>query len=110
MRRFDIWDVLFWFFMLLLVGYIIAKLLGWINTPDWINLLPLVSVVFLVGISYQRVMSFMDRMLVRTDYFKNNLVKINERLDNYDNRFIEYDKRLFALEDKVDMLIGTKRK
>lgn len=91
MRRFDIWDALFWFFMLVLVGYIIAKLLGLINTSDWVNLLPLISVVFLVGISYQKIINFMDKMFVRTDYLKNNLDKVNERL-------FEYDKRISVLE------------
>ena len=91
MRKFDILDFLFWFFMLILVGYIIAKLLGWINTPDWVNLLPLISVVFLIGISYQRIMNFMERTFARTDYLKNGL-------DRIENKLIEHDKRISVLE------------
>lgn len=98
MRKFDIWDILFWFFMLVLIGYIIAKLFGLINTPDWINLLPLISVVFLIGISYQRIINFMERMLVRTDYLKNNFGSVKEDTNKIKNILIEHDKRISILE------------
>lgn len=98
MRRTDILDILFWFFMLVLIGYIIAKLFGLINTPDWVNLLPLISVVFLIGISYQRIMGFMDRMLIRTDYLKNNLDSVKGDTNEIKNILTEHDKRIFILE------------
>lgn len=98
MRKFDIWDVLFWFFMLVLVGYIIAKLFGFINTPDWISLLPLISVVFLIGISYQRIMNFIDRMFVRTDYLKNNLDNVKEGVVGIKDILTGHDKRISILE------------
>ena len=93
MKRFDIWDILFWFFMLILVGYIIAKLFGWINTPEWINLIPLISVVFLIGISYQKIMNFMEIMFVRTSYLKKGFDRIENSLLGYDKMIVLFEKR-----------------
>ncbi|MEK6844133.1 MAG: hypothetical protein AABX83_01775 [Nanoarchaeota archaeon] len=98
MRKIEVSDILFWFFMLVLIGYIIGKLLGIINTPEWVSLLPLISLVFLIGISYQRIMNFMDRMFVRTDYLKNNLNNANEGILEIRNKLVEHDKRLSILE------------
>lgn len=49
MRKFDIWDVIIWISLIVLVGYIIAKLTGIINTPDRINLIPLITLTFFAG-------------------------------------------------------------
>ncbi|MEK6880247.1 MAG: hypothetical protein AABY22_11590 [Nanoarchaeota archaeon] len=85
------WDVLFWIAMLILVGYIIAKLFGLINTLEWADLIPLITLVFLIGVFYQKVATFIDVMYKRTDYLKNNLDKINSKL-------IDHNKRLYKLE------------
>lgn len=82
-----IWDILFWIGMLLLLLFITAKLFGWINTPDWINLLPLATLWFIIGTFYQKVNEFANRMYVRTDFLKNKLE--------------EHSKRLTILEEKL---------
>jgi len=67
MAKKDIWDILFWIGMLVLIAYIIAKLFGIINTPEWLNLLPLITLAFVIGAFYQKVAGFMERILNRTD-------------------------------------------
>ena len=78
--------------MAVLIIYIIAKLTGLINTPEWVDLIPLITLVFIIGVFYQKVMGFMDIMLNRTNYLKNNL-------DNLSSKIIEQDKRISSLEN-----------
>lgn len=75
-------DILFWLGMAVLITWIIAKLFGIINTPEWINLIPLITLAFLIGIFYQDVKSFMGQMYIRTDWFKNKLNNHEERLND----------------------------
>lgn len=79
MARAGIRDVIFWFCMAILICYILAKLFGLINTPEWINLIPLVTIAFLVGIFYQEMKDFEHQMYIRTDYLKS-------KLENHENR------------------------
>jgi len=86
MRKIEIWDILFWIGMTVLVGFIVAKLLGLINTPEWINLIPLVTITFLIGVFYQKVYNFMERTERRMDYLKN-------KLDNHDGRLASLENK-----------------
>lgn len=97
MRKLDIWDILFWIGMLVLIGYVIGKLTGLINTPEWIELIPIITIIFVAGVFYQKVVSFMDRMVVRTDYFKKNMDKLTEENKGF-------DKRIFALEKSQELI------
>lgn len=85
MKKITIWDILFWIGMLVLIGYIIAKLFGIINTPEWVDLIPLITMAFLIGVFYQNVTSFMKQMYQRADYLKN-------KLDNQDKRMSKLEK------------------
>ncbi len=93
MRKFDVWDVIIWISLLVLVGYIVAKLAGWINTPDWVNILPLITLVFFSGAFYQKVLGFMDRIYNRTDYLKNSLDRVENKLEGHDRRIMSLETR-----------------
>ncbi len=95
MAKRDIWDIIIWVCMIILILYVIAKLTGLINTPEWVNLIPLITLIFLAGAFYQKIMGFMDKMYIRTDYFKKNF-------DNLIERHVEFDKKLFALEKQQE--------
>jgi len=82
----SILDILFWIAMLVLIGYIIAKLTGFINTPEWVDLIPLVTITFLIGIFYQKVIGFINVTNSRTLYLKNKLEEHNKRLANLENK------------------------
>ena len=103
----DIWDILFWIAMIILIIYIIAKLLGLINTPEWLNLLPIITLAFAIGTFYQKVGEFMERTLNRTDYLKNSLDNVMNKvvsgLDNVVSKLTEHDKRLFAIEKQQEI-------
>ena len=82
--------------MFILIGYVVAKLTGWINTPEWVDLLPFITIIFLTGISYQKILGSIDsldkKINRRTDYLKdkidnvgNSLSKIEHKLDDLSN-------------------------
>ena len=105
-REIDIWDILFWIGMLVLTAYVIAKLFGWINTPEWVDLIPLITIIFIVGIFYQKVMVFMGIMYNRIDYMKKSVDKLSDENS-------EYEKRIFAIEKQIETfnkLLTIKRK
>jgi len=93
MRKTIFWDILFWMAMIILILYIIGKLTGIINTPEWVDLIPLITLVFIMGAFYQKVRSFMEVMDNRTNYLKNKLENISDNL-------IVQDKRISFLENK----------
>jgi len=76
MAKKDVWDILFWTAMIILILYIIGKLTGVINTPEWVDLIPLITLVFLIGAFYQKVSNFMEVMYKRTDYLKKEIDEI----------------------------------
>ena len=80
MRKITLEDILFWLAMLILIGYIIGKLTGIINTPEWVDLIPIITITFIIGAFYQKVTSFMEIMYKRTDYLKNNLEDVKQNL------------------------------
>jgi len=80
-KRVSVWDILFWIAMIVLIAFIIGKLTGLINSPEWVDLIPLITLVFLIGAFYQKVTSFMDVMYKRTDYLKNELDDIKNRIN-----------------------------
>ncbi len=92
MRK-NIWDIIFWIGMIIVIGYIILKLLKIINTPEWLNLLPIIGLAFAIGASYQNVMSSLERLFNRTNYFKS-------KLDNIDNKLSNHQERLIKIEHK----------
>jgi hypothetical protein len=92
MRKLTIWDILFWFAMAVLILFILGKLTGIINTPDWVNLIPLISLVFLIGAFYQKVTSFIETMYRRTDYLKSNLDKISNKINEQDKSILLLQK------------------
>jgi len=80
MRKIEVSDVIIWASLIAIVTWIIAKLTGLINTPEWLNLFPIIGFVFFAGAFYQKILSFMDKMYVRTNYFKHQIDDINQRL------------------------------
>ena len=94
-REIEIWDVIIWICIIILILYVIAKLTGLINTPEWINLIPIITLIFFAGAFYQKIIGFIDRIYNRTDYLK---ININKLID----KNIETDKRLFAIEKQQE--------
>jgi len=98
--RFDIWDIIIWISLLVLTAYILAKLIGLINTPEWINLTPIITLIFFAGAFYQKVLVFMERMYVRTDYLKKNAEDINGQITIIRSQLVKHEGKLSELGKK----------
>ncbi len=98
--KFDVWDVIIWISLIVLILYIIGKLTGFINTPEWINLMPIITLVFFAGAFYQKVLSFTNQMYVRTDYLKNNIDKVNTNIIEIKKDLSQQEKRISSLEKR----------
>ncbi|MAG02627.1 hypothetical protein CMI42_04790 [Candidatus Pacearchaeota archaeon] len=48
-RSRSFWDVIAWVVLILIVVWLILKLLGVINTPDWLEYSPIFGLVYLAG-------------------------------------------------------------
>ena len=94
----DIYDIIIWIGMAILFFYIIGKLTGFINSPEWINLMPIITVAFIVGAFYQKAIIFMGQMYKRTDYLKSKLDFFETKLNNIENKSFEHDDRITRLE------------
>lgn len=92
-RRIDIWDIIFWIALAVLIFYIVAKLFGWINTPEWVELIPLITLVFLIGAFYQKVITFIFLMERRTSYLKIHLDSVEQKINNHDQRIALLETR-----------------
>ncbi|MBS3088477.1 hypothetical protein J4402_01725 [Candidatus Pacearchaeota archaeon] len=80
MRKIEISDIIIWISLLVLIIYVLGKLTGVINTPEWLTLLPIISLIFFAGAFYQKVFGFMNQMYIRTDYLKNRLDEHGKRI------------------------------
>ena len=80
-KRVSVWDILFWIAMIILIVFIIGKLTGLIHSPDWVDLIPLITFVFLIGAFYQKVSNFMEVMYKRTDYLKKEIDNIKNKIN-----------------------------
>ena len=89
----NIWDILFWIMLLILAGYIIGKLTRIISTPEWVDLIPLITIFFSAGILYQKLMFLTITTHRRTDYLKNNLNKLTNSVKEIEKVVYHIDKQ-----------------
>ncbi len=111
--KFDIWDVIIWISLLILIAYIIAKLTGLINTPEWVNLIPLITLVFFAGAFYQKVMLFMSQMQSRTNYLKKGIDNLTIRVDKTNIEFTNLSSQIKGHDEelkKVNLILEKPRK
>lgn len=86
-HRFDYTDVLFWLGILLMTAWIIGKLLGLIQSPVWVDLLPFIAaLVTILSIGLKA-----GRILQKLDY-------VVEGVDKLDKRVVSLEKRVTILE------------
>lgn len=100
-REITIWDILFWIAMSVLIIYIIAKLLGIIHSPEWLNLLPIITLAFAIGAFYQRLLVFMDRINTRTSYFKKSIDDISDHIGNLSSNIGNLSSNISNLSDEI---------
>lgn len=100
MRRIEIWDIVIWISLLILVAYILSKLFGIINTPEWVDLIPLITLAFFAGAFYQKVSGFMEKIYHRTDYLNKSLEITKEQIIDISTRLVNQENKLNKINTK----------
>lgn len=107
----DILDFLFWLMLALTLGFLILKILGVINTPEWINYFPIFTLMFAAGIAYQKLINFIGRIYNRTDYLKKKIDELDNKISSLNNKVqklevlpVDNQNRIIALEKGQEMI------
>jgi len=89
-RKFDIWDCLLWISVILILGWAFLKAMGWINTPEWVLMIPyfaaglaLLSCVFKAGKISQSIESMgndVKDLKTKTGEIDKSLTSLSERV------------------------------
>ena len=106
----DIRDVLFWLLLTFTLLFIILRITGVINSPEWIDLVPLATIVFAAGIAYQKLIGSIDRVYLRTGYLKSKIDLIENKVNSNDARISVLDKGFVSLEKGQEMILDILKK
>jgi uncharacterized membrane protein YhdT len=98
MRKIEISDIIIWISIIVLIAYLIGKLTGLINTPEWVTLIPVITLIFFVGAFYQKLVSFMEAMYLKTDYLKKNQDAFATKIGQISNTLSEHEHKFSTLE------------
>ncbi len=85
----DIWDLMAWASLAMIFFWAVAKSFGWINTPAFIEMMPIFGAVFWGGRMFQQ----LEDVKVDVREVKKNLTEVNERLHVHDMRFVKLESR-----------------
>lgn len=106
-RKSDIWDYLLWISIILILGWAFLKATGWINTPEWVLMIPyfaaglvLLSCVFKAGKISQSIESMdtdVKDLKIKTENIDKNLTSLSthvalrdEQIKRMDDNIKEY--------------------
>ncbi len=96
-RKFDIYDYIFWVSYIILILWVIAKLFGFINSPTIVELMPIITFIFLGGAFYQRFNDLVQKFNDLNQQVKDiniNLDKVTDMTHNIDKRVIKIETNL----------------
>lgn len=89
-RKFDIWDYLLFLGIILILGWAFLKSVGWLNTPEWVSMIPyfavglaLLGCVFKAGKISQSIESMgadVKDLKTKTGEIDNTLIALSERV------------------------------
>ena len=79
MRRWDVYDWIFWICEGLLGLWILAKLLGFIQTPLLIELLPFLTLGFMAG-------NFYRKIITKLEHVEHELASLRQDISHHDQR------------------------
>lgn len=61
-KKLSTWDWIFWIALLVLLGWALAKSFGLINSPIWVETIPIYTVIFMAGALWQKINMLTDDM------------------------------------------------
>ncbi|MBU3923491.1 MAG: hypothetical protein KJ592_01090 [Nanoarchaeota archaeon] len=105
-----IYDILFWTSMSITILWIILKLTGVINTPEWVQLIPIITIVFTAGITFQKQLSFNNKMLNRTDYLKIKIEQTQSLIQENQSFIQENQTNITSIQSQYETIISLLKK
>lgn len=87
-------DIIFWTAMAVLVAWTVAKAIGLINSPTWIEAIPYATVIFVAGSLWQKLINISD-----------GLTDVKRELINIKKDVSLIDKRLYGLEKEHNLVM-----
>jgi len=106
----DIYDVLFWSLLAFALIFIILRIVGVINSPDWIDLIPLATIIFAAGVAYQKLVGIIEKVYGRTGYLKNKFDILESKVDTNEKRIIALEKGHASLKSGQETILRLVRK
>lgn len=94
----DIRDIIFWMLLGFTLIFIILRIIGVINSPDWIDLVPLATIVFAAGVAYGKVITSINMIYKRTGYLKKSFDNLSGKFDIFEGKLENNEKRIVVLE------------
>lgn len=82
-----LYTIIFWLSMLYILLWVILKAAGVINTPELLELFPIITAIFGAGVFFQMIRDVRER-----------LTKLESKTEN---GFRDIDKRLALVESKI---------
>ena len=84
--RTTLWVIIFWIGMLIILVWFFLKAIGIINTPIYVEYLPILGIVFGMGAFFQTFVDFklrLSKLEKRVDNIVNGLKKLEYKFDEH---------------------------
>jgi len=88
MNKNKVYDIIFWVSMLVIVVWIILKMIGVINSPVWMQMIPYMSIVFAAGAFYQSINAMkadIADLKVRMCIVEKDIIQMQSGIKHFDS-------------------------
>lgn len=82
----NLYTVIFWLSMSSILLWVILKSLGYINTPKFIELYPIISAIFGAGVFFQMMRDTRERLTKLENKTESGFENTNKRLSLIENK------------------------
>lgn len=81
-KKINIWDILVWVALAVIIGWVILKVLGIINTPLWLTYVPVYSAVYIAGWQINKLATVTDDVSSLKNFKGETIKQIHEIKEN----------------------------
>ncbi len=94
LKKIDPWYIGFWISIAITILWAILKIVGVINTPFWLEMLP----VFSGLASVVTIVQYANKYLIKIEVMDHRLINVEQRLDKIENNLDHHDNKLIKIE------------
>ena len=96
-----IYTIIFWLSMLYILLWVILKATGVINTPELIELSPIITAIFGAGVFFQMMRDMKYRLDKLEDRTYHGFEEVNTRFKEVDLRFKEVNSHIISIAKRL---------